>query len=244
VITGGAAGIGASYARAFAARGAGVVIADLARRQGQALASRLRRDGARALFVVTDVTDEESVRRLARAARDEFGRVDVLVNNAAVYKALGAKASIEEIGTDDWDRVMAVNVRGAWQCAKAVFPLMRRQRRGRIINITSSAALSGIAGFVHYVTSKAAVIGLTRALARELGPYGITVNAVAPGLVDNAASRALNDPDYLDRAAALRSVPRAMRPPDLIGAVLFLAGAESEFMTGQVLVVDGGLVMH
>jgi NAD(P)-dependent dehydrogenase (short-subunit alcohol dehydrogenase family) len=237
VVTGGARGIGERYARAFAARGAHVVVADLLRDEGEALARELD-----AAFVLTDVADEQSTIAMARAAAQRTGAIDVLVSNAAIYAELGGKVGFDELSVADWDRVMAVNVRGPWLCARAVFPHMR-ERGGSIVNVASVVAHLGTAGFAHYVASKAAVMGLTRALAREMGPHGITVNAVAPGLVANESSRALNEDAYLAQAARARAVPRDMAPDDLVGAVLFLASRDSAFVSGQTMVVDGGGVM-
>ncbi|MEA2359059.1 MAG: hypothetical protein QOI62_2319 [Solirubrobacteraceae bacterium] len=237
VVTGGARGIGERYARAFAQRGAHVVIADLLRDEGEALARELD-----AVFVATDVADEQSTIAMASAAAQRTGAIDVLVNNAAIYAELGGKVGFDELSVDDWDRVMAVNVRGPWLCARAAFPYMR-EGGGSIVNVASVVAHLGTAGFAHYVASKAAVMGLTRALARELGPHGITVNAVAPGLVANESSRVLNDEAYLAQAARGRAVPRDMAPDDLVGAVLFLASPDSAFVSGQTMVVDGGGVM-
>jgi NAD(P)-dependent dehydrogenase (short-subunit alcohol dehydrogenase family) len=237
IVTGGARGIGERYARAFAGRGAHVVIADRLRDAGEALARELG-----ATFAATDVADEASVQAMAAAAAERTGRIDVLVNNAAIYADLGGKQRFDEISVDDWDRVMAVNVRGPWLCARAVYPHMR-EHGGRIVNVASVVAHIGTAGFAHYVASKAAVMGLTRALAREVGSDGITVNAVAPGLVANESSRVLNEGAYLEQAARVRAVPRDMAPEDLVGAVLFLSSPASGFMSGQTLVVDGGGVM-
>jgi NAD(P)-dependent dehydrogenase (short-subunit alcohol dehydrogenase family) len=237
VVTGGARGIGERYARAFADAGAHVVIADRLVDEGEALAQEL---GGR--FVATDVADEAAATAMAAAAAERSGRIDVLVNNAAIYMELGGKQSFDTIPVEEWDRVMAVNVRGPWLCARAVWPHMR-EHGGSIVNVASVVAHIGTAGFMHYVVSKAAVMGLTRALARELGPHGITVNAVAPGLVANDASRALNDDAYLAQAARVRALPRDMAPDDLVGAVLFLASGASAFVSGQTLVVDGGGVM-
>jgi NAD(P)-dependent dehydrogenase (short-subunit alcohol dehydrogenase family) len=237
VVTGAARGIGAGYARAFAERGARVVIADMLVDEGQALAGEL--DG---LFVQTDVSDEASTTAMATAAAEQSGSIDVLVNNAAIYAQLGGKSNFDEISVEDWDRVMAVNVRGPWLCARAALPFMR-ERGGRIVNVASVVAHIGTAGFAHYVASKAAVMGLTRALAREVGPHGITVNAVAPGLVANESSRVLNEDTYLAQAARVRAVPREMTQDDLVGAVLFLSSPGSAFVSGQTLVVDGGGVM-
>jgi NAD(P)-dependent dehydrogenase (short-subunit alcohol dehydrogenase family) len=245
VITGGAKGIGAVYARAFAAEGANVAIADILEREGEALAEEINgQKDSKALFVHTDVTDDKSVSRMAQQAADEFGRIDVLVNNAAIYFDLGAKKPFDEISLEEWERVMAVNVRGIWQCTKAVSPYMKQQGYGKVINISSVVAYIGAAGFAHYVASKAAVIGLTRALARELGSHNVTVNAVAPGLVSNEATRQINIEDYIEQAANTRSLQRAMAPEDLVGTVLFLSSPESDFISGQTFVVDGGAVMN
>ena len=244
VVTGGAKGIGAVYARAFAAEGANVIIADILEPEGEALAKKInRQNGSKALFVHADVTDEESVSQMARQTADAFGGIDVLVNNAAIYFDLGVKKPFAEISLGEWDKVMAVNVRGVWQCTKAVSPYMKQQRYGKIVNISSVVAHVGAAGFAHYVASKSAVIGLTRALARELCSHNVTVNAVAPGLVSNEATRHINVEDYIEQAAKTRSVQRAMAPEDLVGAVLFLSSPESDFISGQTYIVDGGAIM-
>ncbi len=245
IVTGAARGIGAVYARALAAAGADVVIADVLESPGEALARELlaTRAGARAVFVRTDVTSEGDTARMARATIEAFGRIDILVNNAAIYLDLERKRPFDEITVEEWDRVLTVNARGVWQCVKAVAPTMQRQGCGKIINISSAVAYVGTPGFVHYVASKAAVIGLTRALARELGGCNISVNAVAPGLVSNDASARLNPPEYLAQASQARAIRRAMVPEDLVGTVLFLASPESDFITGQTFVVDGGAVM-
>ncbi len=244
IITGGAKGIGAVYAKAFAAEGANVVIADVLEAEGEELTRELgEREGAEALFVRTDVTSDEDTTRMAQQAAERFGAVDILVNNAAIYFELGSKKPFEEISLEEWDKVMAVNVRGIWQCAKAVSPYMRRQNYGKVINVSSVVSYMGAGGFAHYVASKAAVIGLTRALARELGSHNVTVNAVAPGLVSNESSRQLNVDEYIEQASKTRSIQRAMTSEDLVGAVLFLSSPESDFVSGQTFVVDGGAIM-
>ena len=244
IVTGGAKGIGSVYARAFASEGANVAVADILEHEGETLAKELDGHGdSQALFVRADVTDDKSVHQMARQAADRLGGVDVLVNNAAIYFELGAKKPFDEISVEEWEKVMAVNVRGIWHCTKAVSPYMRRQGYGKIVNISSVVAYIGAAGFAHYVASKAAVIGLTRALARELGSDNITVNAVAPGLVSNEATRQINVEDYIEQATTTRSIQRAMAPEDLVGAVLFLSSPESNFVSGQTFVVDGGGVM-
>ncbi|TAM61360.1 SDR family oxidoreductase [bacterium] len=245
IVTGGAAGIGAVYARAAHDAGACVLIADVMCQQGEALAAELTSaGGAPAAFVQTDVSREEDVVRMVEAAAHLDGTVDVLINNAAIYQGLGKKKSFDEITPEEWDRVMAVNVRGVWLCAKAVAPVMRAQGRGKIVNIASVVDHMGAAGFAHYVASKAAVGGLTRALARELGGDGVTVNAVAPGLVANESSLQLNDRAYVGMASQSRALHREMAPRDLVGAVLFLSSPASDFITGQTLIVDGGGVFR
>jgi NAD(P)-dependent dehydrogenase (short-subunit alcohol dehydrogenase family) len=236
VVTGATGGIGERYVHAFAAAGANVVATDVltASDAGAELAEKAGAD-----FVAGDVTsDDDWAAVVARAG----GRVDVLVNNAAIYQGLGAKRPLTELACDDWDTVLRVNVRGTWQGIKAVVPAMRAAGGGRIVNISSSTARMGVPGFAHYVASKAAVEGLTRAAARELGPDGITVNAVAPGLVSDEATRALNTDAYIAAAAGGRVLGREMVPDDLVGAVLFLASDSGGFLTGQTLVVDGGVV--
>jgi NAD(P)-dependent dehydrogenase (short-subunit alcohol dehydrogenase family) len=244
IVTGGARGLGATYVRALAAGGARVAIADVLEAEGEALAQELvRHRKAHVVFVRTDVAKQVDAARLAERTAQTFGAIDVLVNNAAVYADLAAKKPFHEISETEWDMVMSVNIKGIWQCVKAVFPYMQRQGHGKIINISSATVYAGTPGLAHYVASKAAVIGLTRALARELGEHNISVNAIAPGLVSNEASLRLNPRRYVDGAAERRALQRPMVPEDLIGTVIFLASAASDFVTGQVFVVDGGAVM-
>jgi NAD(P)-dependent dehydrogenase (short-subunit alcohol dehydrogenase family) len=243
VVTGGATGIGAAYAAAFAEAGASIAIADV-HDAGQELARRLNNAGSRALFVHTDVSSEQDTADMAAIVMEQFGGVEVLVNNAALYMNMEKKRPFDEIPVEEWDRMMAVNVRGVWLCTKAVIGSMKSAGAGKIINIASSVFHAGVPNFSHYSASKGAVIGLTRALARELGPFHINVNAVAPGLVSNEASRKVNTDEYLERAAAGRAIPRQMQEDDLLGTVLFLASQESDFITGQTFVVDGGSIMN
>lgn len=240
VITGGAAGIGLAYARRFLAEGARVVLADVV--DPVPAAEKLDAAG-RALGVRTDVSDEASVRAMVEAALARFGRIDVLVNNAAVFATLKPRA-FDEIPAAEWDRVMAVNVTGVWHCVRAVVPVMRRQGGGRIVNVASAIVAKGTALLLHYVTSKGAVVAMTRALARELGPSGITVNAVAPGLILSDTVQANPDITGFQAAAIMqaRSLKRDAYPEDVEGAVVFLASDDSAFMSGQTLIVDGGSV--
>jgi NAD(P)-dependent dehydrogenase (short-subunit alcohol dehydrogenase family) len=240
VITGGAAGIGFAYARRFLAEGARVVVADIA--DPAAAVDKLGGTG-RALGVRTDVSDAGSVGALVEAARARFGHIDVLVNNAAVFATLTPRP-FDEIPEAEWDRVMAVNVKGVWNCARAVAPAMRAQGGGRIVNVASAIVAKGTAMLLHYVTSKGEVVAMTRALARELGPDRITVNAVAPGLILSDTVQANPGITAFQEAAVMqaRSLRRDAFPDDVEGTVVFLASDDSAFMSGQTLIVDGGSV--
>ncbi|HXH82087.1 MAG TPA: SDR family oxidoreductase, partial [Candidatus Tectomicrobia bacterium] len=197
----------------------------------------------RVLGVVTDVSDAAAARATAAAAVERFGRIDVLVNNAAVFATLVPRP-FDEIPDAEWDRVMAVNVRGVWNCARAVVPVMRTRGSGRIVNVASAIVAKGTALLLHYVASKGAVVAMTRALARELGPAGITVNAVAPGLIlsDTVQANPHITGFQMDAIMRTRSLKRDAFPADVEGTVVFLASDDSAFMTGQTLVVDGGSV--
>jgi len=240
VITGGAAGIGFAYAKRFLAEGAQVVVADIA--DPRPAVDKLDTSG-RALGLSTDVSDAASVRAMVAAALARFGRIDVLVNNAAVFATLKPQR-FDEIPEAEWDRVMAVNVKGVWNCARAVAPAMRAQGGGRIVNVASAIVAKGTALLLHYVTSKGAVVAMTRALARELGPDRITVNAVAPGLILSDTVQANPDLTGFQGAAIMqaRSLKREAFPDDVEGTVVFLASDDSAFMSGQTLIVDGGSV--
>ena len=240
VITGGAAGIGFAYAKRFLAEGARVVVADVA--DPAAPVDKLDAAG-RALGVRTDVSDAASVRATVETALTRFGRIDVLVNNAAVFATLKPQP-FDEIPEAEWDRVMAVNVKGVWNCARAVVPAMRAQGGGRIVNVASAIVAKGTAMLMHYVTSKGAVVAMTRALARELGPDRITVNAVAPGLILSDTVQANPDITAFQASAVMqaRSLRRDAFPDDVEGTVVFLASDDSAFMSGQTLIVDGGSV--
>jgi NAD(P)-dependent dehydrogenase (short-subunit alcohol dehydrogenase family) len=240
VVTGGAAGIGFAYARRFLAEGARVVVADIV--DPVTAAGKL---GAadRALGVYTDVSDAAAVRAMVAAALGRFGRIDVLVNNAAMFATLQPQR-FDEIPEAEWDRVMAVNVKGIWNCVRAVAPAMRAAGGGRIVNVASAIVAKGTAFLLHYVTSKGAVVAMTRALARELGADGIAVNAVAPGLILSDTVQANPDITSFQLGAIMqaRSLKREGFPEDVEGTVVFLASEDSAFMSGQTLVVDGGSV--
>src|SRR5579864_2976681 len=183
IVTGGGRGIGARYCRGLAAEGARVMVADINEAGARQVAGEL---GGASASTRVDVADEQSVQAMVTATQSTFGRVDILVNNAAIFTELiQPRKAFDAIPVEEWDRVMAINVRGTWLCARAVAPLFRAQRSGVIINISSGTIFSGTEGFAHYVTSKAAVWGLARVLARELGPYGVRVNAITPGLTSS-----------------------------------------------------------
>jgi NAD(P)-dependent dehydrogenase (short-subunit alcohol dehydrogenase family) len=244
VVTGGAKGIGRHYTQALAAEGARVMIADIA--DGSETASEIagRYGGNSATSAVVDVSDENAVKQLIDRTIERFGKVDVLVNNAALYAPL-KETKCTEIDVDVWDRVMAVNLRGAFLMVKHVAPHMIAQGYGKIINIGSGTAFRGIPWMLHYVTSKGGMLGFTRALAHELGEHGIRVNTLVPGFT-LSDSIVRENPDHVasvrDRAVQSRALHRDEHPQDLVGALIFLASGESDFVTGQSLAVDGGSV--
>lgn len=242
IVTGGASGLGRAFTQRLAADGADIVIADL--QDAQAAAADLEKRGSRAVGVAADVSRESDAGRIAEAALQAFGRIDVLVNNAAYFSAI-ARGPFEKITAEDWRKVMDVNVLGLFLCSRAVVPHMRKQGGGRIINLASGTALKGNPWFLHYVTSKGAVIAFTRALARELGKDGITVNAIAPGLtLSDGVIRAWGDDrEQFEASRRSRAIPRDEFPEDLVGAVSFLASDDAAFITGQTLPVDGGSAM-
>lgn len=243
IVTGGGKGIGRAYVEAFAVAGARVAIADIDQAAADTLAMELQHKGHRVLAGKVDVAEAESCRNFARDVWDEWEGIHVLVNNAAIYSTLTRKSFMEITG-EEWDQVLAVNLRGMLFSSQAVFPYMKRQQYGKIINISSSSILKGSPHFLHYVTSKSGVVGFTRALAREVGAEGITVNAVAPGLTDSGVNEQVSPAERFKKAIADRCLKRTEFPTDLTGTVLFLASSHSDFMTGQLLNVDGGASMH
>jgi NAD(P)-dependent dehydrogenase (short-subunit alcohol dehydrogenase family) len=243
IITGAARGIGQQFARSLAAAGAFIVAADI--NDCSATLDLVKVEGATGIGVRLDVRDVESARDTVAAASREFGRVDALINNAALYGALRG-GRFDAITEADWDATMAVNVKGIWNCCKAAVPAMRNAGAGSIINLASLAATYGMPFALHYTTSKAAVIGLTRGLARELGRDRIRVNALAPSAVLTDGTREFFG-DRLDRALEViksgQSIQRNLTPPDLVGAVIWLVSDASCFVTGQTIAIDGGTVM-
>lgn len=245
IVTGAGHGIGKGYARRFAEEGAAVVLADIDHEAVVTAANKLSHDGLQAVAARTDVREAADLKQMAATAIEVFGRIDVLVNNAALFATVPmSRSPFDELEVDEWDRMMAINLRGPWLAARAVYPHMLQRGYGKIINISSGTAFKGSSSRIHYVTSKAGILGFTRSLAREVGHAGIMVNCVAPG---STLSEESPDDDTLamrESAKTDRALQRVQRPEDLEGAVVFFASAASDFITGQTLVVDGGSFMH
>ena len=244
IVTGGGVGIGKAYSNSVAKEGAKVVVADIQEAEAKKVVADIKQAGGEALAVSVDVTSPAKTQAMAEAALKQYGRIDVLVNNAGLYSAL-KKKNFMEIDPEEWDRVMAVNLKGLFLCVKAVYPAMKQQGKGKIINISSGTALSGSPLFLHYVSSKAGVLGFTRALAREVGGDNICVNSIMPGLtISGSNQEGVMTPEQLADRRKKRCIQRDQYPQDLVGTVIFLASDDSDFMTGQAIGVDGGMNMH
>ncbi|HEV8641319.1 MAG TPA: 3-oxoacyl-ACP reductase family protein [Methylomirabilota bacterium] len=241
IVTGGAQGIGRAYCLGAAAEGARVVVADIA--DPKPTAKEVEARGAQALGIECDVSREADTQRLATETLARFGRIDVLVNNAAIYGTL-KRRPFTEIPVEEWERVMAVNLRGLFLCARAVFPAMKAQGKGKIINIASSTFFKGVPHYIHYTTSKGGVVGFTRSLARELGEFGIRVNAIAPGFTLSGENEKNISEERKQANIQMRMLKRAEVPEDIVGTFIFLASDESDFVSGQTIVVDGGSSVH
>jgi len=240
IVTGAGQGIGRELARQFAAAGAVAVVADLDADKADAVVKEIHDVGGTGLAVRVDVSDEASVAAMVDTVIAERGRIDVLINNASIFSAL-EKRPFDEIPVAQWEQVLKVNVTGAYLCVRAVAAHMRAAGFGRIINISSDAVTRGTVNYLHYVTSKSALIGMTNSLARELGGNGITVNCVRPGSVATEVERTVNPTvEVRERAAPLQCIPRGMVPTDLVGIMLFLASPASAFIAGQTIACDGG----
>lgn len=240
VVTGAGQGLGRAFADALAAEGVPVAVCDLNLENADRVASAIVERGGRAIGVGVDVADEASTEAMAATVAERLGPAAILVNNAAIFSTL-AMRPFTEIPLGEWNRVLAVNVTGAFLCARALLPRMREAGRGKIVNISSTTYFLGRPNYLHYVTSKAAVIGLTRALASEVGSFGVTVNAIAPGSTETEIERATITRADRERLAATSALKRVQVPADLLGALLFFTSSESDFVTGQTLVVDGGI---
>ncbi|MGE3645335.1 MAG: SDR family NAD(P)-dependent oxidoreductase [Beijerinckiaceae bacterium] len=242
VITGSAQGIGAHYAKAIAAEGAKVVVTDVV--DPQKCVDAIKAAGGTAIGRHVDVTDSKALAQMVGEVESAFGPIDILVNNAAIFASLGRK-SFWDIGDDEWDNLMRVNVRGTFQATKAVLPSMEKATgRKKIVNISSATFFLGPPGMLHYVTSKAAIVGMTRSLARELGDKQINVNAIAPGFTESES--VVTNPELMhsrEPNRAQRTIKRDMLPEDLLGTMIYLCSSDSDFVTGQLINVDGGKMM-
>ena len=244
IVTGAGQGLGRAYAEALAAEGASVVIAEINEGNAKDVAEAITAAGGQALAVRTDVTDPDSCAAMVQAAVDQYGTVDILVNNAAIYDGLAMDA-FEDLDIALWDRVLAVNVKGTWLATRAVAPLMKDKGYGKIVNISSTVAYIGPPLLLHYVASKGAVVAMTKALAKELGEYGIRVTALAPGMTfTDATKNLLPDPIMGDMFMEMQCLKEKMQPEHVVPALLFLCSSESDFVVGQNWVVDGGMALQ
>jgi len=238
LVTGSGRGIGRAIALTLAEHGANVVVNDVVEESAEQVATEIEAIGVAAMPVVADITSEDEVKAMVAAVMDKFGQIDILVNNAGITQ----DNLLMRMSEEQWDVVLAVNLKGAFLCTKAVARPMVKARHGRIINIVSVVGLTGNVGQANYSSSKGGLIALTKSTAQELGSRGITCNAVAPGFIETEMTTRLSDEA---REQMLERVPlgRAGQPEDVAGAVVFLAGAEASYITGQVITVDGGMVM-
>jgi len=243
IVTGAAQGIGRAYAARLAQEGARVVIADILDTRN--VSQEIEEMGGEVLALCTDVSEEEGTIEMAEKTVERFGRIDILVNNAAIFATIKTKP-FYEITPQEWDDIMRVNVKGPFLCAKAVYPQMKKQGKGKIINVSSGVFFKGLPLFLHYVTSKGGVIAMTRALAREMGDDNICVNAIAPGytVTEVMKEESIHDEAFISAVVGGRCFKRDELPEDLLGTMIFLASDESDFITGQTIVVDGGSVLH
>jgi NAD(P)-dependent dehydrogenase (short-subunit alcohol dehydrogenase family) len=243
IVTGGARGLGKAYASRLYEEGAKVVVADILDATNVVQAIDKREGEALALY--TNVSEEESTQEMARKTIEHFGRIDILINNAAISTTI-VKKPFYEISANEWDEVIQVNLKGVFLCCKAVYPQMKKQGKGKIINISSGTFFKGLPNFIHYVTSKGGIIGFTRALAREVGGAGICVNAISPGytLTEVLTEKPHDPEEFVRDIVSSRCFKRDELPEDITGTIVFLASEESNFITGQTIVVDGGSVFH
>ena len=240
IVTGAATGIGQAFAVGAATQGANVVVADM--NSADETVAAVEAAGGQALAVRVDVADNDSVQAMARAAVERFGRIDGLVNNAAYFREVKL-TPFEELDPVQWERIFAVNVKGVWQCCKAVMPAMRGVKGGAIVNIASVVAVAGQPGYLHYVATKGAVLSMTKGLAKECGAYNVRVNCIAPGFVITDATK--NRPvEWQQSFLKARAISREQRPDDLVGTALYLLSDLAGFVSGQTIVVDGGHIMY
>ena len=244
VITGAGRGLGRAFALRFAEEGAKLLLPDISLERAEGTVKEIRAKGGEAVAMETDISDENATKKMAEKVMQQYGKVDILLNNAAIWYGINV-TPWDTWTVEEWDRIFAVNVKGTWLCCKAIAPLMVKQSRGKIINMASNVAKVPAAQlFLPYSCSKGAIYTLTHALARALGPSGINVNAIAPGYVASEASLAQTDSEKIfEIATSEQSIQKRLQPTDLVGTAVFLASADSDFISGQVIYVDGGTVM-
>lgn len=245
IITGAGQGIGEAFALGFAREGAKVVVADINAANAEKVAAEIRKNKGAALAIHVDVSSESGTMAMAEKTIDAFGKIDILVNNAAIFSGLKLKP-FNAWTVDEWDRIFAVNVKGMWLCSNAVVPRMAKQGKGKIVNVSSVTFQLGFTHFLPYVATKGAVVAITRSLARELGDQGINVNSIAPGLTMSEATKKLTSEHHgmVEAVVGNQCIKRCEEPKDLVGAAVFLSSEKADFITGQNLLVDGGLVMQ
>lgn len=240
IVTGAATGIGQAFALACSVQGANIVVADMG--PADETMDLIVRQGGQAVYVKTDVADNDSTQAMAAAALHRFGRIDGLINNAAYFREVKL-TDFEAIDPAIWERIFAVNVKGVWQCCKAVMPAMRERRSGSIVNIASVVAVAGQPGYLHYVATKGAVLAMTKGLAKEVGQHGVRVNCIAPGFVITDATR--NRPvEWQQSFLKARAIGREQKPDDLVGTAVYMLSDLAGFVSGQTVVVDGGHIMY
>lgn len=240
VITGGGQALGRTYAHAFAEQGAIPVIAELNEESGQRVVNEITQKGGRAMAIQTNVADETSVNEMAEAALSEYGRIDCLINNAAVFSQITI-APFWELPVDEWQSAMDVNINGAFFCSRAVVPIMQERKWGRIINIASTTIPTGRPNYLHYITSKSAMIGMTRSMARELGDWNITVHLFMPGAVETEVERPSVSGAMFENLAQQQAIKRPATMDEYAGFMLFLCSDDAEFTTGQTFAANGGI---
>lgn len=247
IITGAAQGIGEAFAIGLAKQGAKIVIADVL--DGAKAVEAVKQVGSDAIYVKTDVTDRQNCDAMAKAAHDKFGSIDIMINNAGLFGCVVLRP-FTAISTEEWTRMMTVNTCGPFHCCQAVFPYMKEQKKGKIINMSSESILHGVPGMLHYVASKGAVMALTRALAREVGDFGINVNTIAPGFTHSPGgnnfdkNKELIDIPLEEILTPQKCIKRESVPEDLVGLAVFLSSNESDFITGQMINHDGGICLY